>query len=195
VSPVSAHAIYIRTSTRDQDGEGQLHALRKAARARRWIGAREFVDIGHSGAKARRPALDALLDAARRGEIRVVMVTALDRLGRSLRNLLDLLDELRAAGCAIVSLREGVDLTTLAGRAFMQVMAVLAEFERGLLSERVAAGLLAAKARGQKLGRPVVRPSRDAVAPLRKRGLSWALIAKELGCTSTSARRAMESKP
>lgn len=95
--PKTSHfALYIRTSTADQDGAAQLHALRCAAEARGWNQTVEFIDIGHSGAKASRPALDALKQVARKGEVRHVMVFALDRLGRSLRDLLLLLDELSA---------------------------------------------------------------------------------------------------
>lgn len=91
-------ALYLRTSTADQTGEAQLHALRRAAEAWGWVAVREFIDLGHSGAKASRPALDALRAAARKGEVRQVLVFALDRLGRSLRDLLLLLDDLAASG-------------------------------------------------------------------------------------------------
>ena len=99
-------ALYIRTSTADQTGEAQLHALRRAAEARGWVDVKEFIDLGHSGAKAHRPALDRLRQAARAGEVRQVLVLALDRLGRSLRDLLLLLDDLAASGCSVISLRE-----------------------------------------------------------------------------------------
>jgi DNA invertase Pin-like site-specific DNA recombinase len=185
-------ALYIRTSTSDQDGAAQLHLLRQAAAAR-GLAPTEYVDLGHSGAKPRRPALDELRAAARRGEVRVLMVTGLDRLGRSLRDLLDLLDELTAAGCAIVSLRESVDMTTVAGRAFVGFLGVLAEFERGLIVERVHAGLAAARARGAVLGRPR-QPGPDAVEVARQRsaGASWAKIAQGMGCTPSAARRALQ---
>ncbi|MBF5046403.1 recombinase family protein [Aggregicoccus sp. 17bor-14] len=101
MSAPSVNAIYIRTSTADQDGAAQIHALRRASKARGWTAPREFIDLGHSGAKASRPALDALKRAARAGEVRQVMVFGLDRLGRSLRDLLVLLDELAAVGCAV----------------------------------------------------------------------------------------------
>lgn len=104
-------AIYVRTSTSDQDGEAQLHALRRAAEARGWVKIPEFVDVGFSGTKASRPALDKLKKCARSGDVDVVLTFALDRLGRSLRDLLLLLDDLAAAGCMVVSLREAVDLT------------------------------------------------------------------------------------
>ncbi len=110
------NAIYVRTSSTDQDGQAQLHALRRTAEGRGWTAAREFIDLGHSGAKANRPALDELRRAAKAGEVRVVMVAGLDRVARSLRDLLHLLDELTAAGCMLVSLRESIDLSTPSGR-------------------------------------------------------------------------------
>lgn len=179
------HAIYTRTSTSDQDGAAQLHALRRAVEARGWTDVREFTDIGHSGAKASRPALDELRKAAQRGEVRVLVVYALDRLGRSLRDLLLLLDELTAAGCMVVSLRESIDLTTPAGRLLVHMLGALAEFEKSIINERVRSGLARVKATGRtRSGKPVGRPRRevdaDAVARLRAQGKSWRTIAKTL---------------
>ncbi|MGC4122588.1 MAG: recombinase family protein [Myxococcales bacterium] len=129
-----AKAVYIRTSTTDQDGAAQLHALHRAAGARGWASVLEYKDLGHSGAKAHRPALDALRRAAKEGKVRQVMVFALDRLGRSLRDLLLLMDELTAAGCVVISLRESIDLSTPTGRLLVHLIAALAEFERELMS-------------------------------------------------------------
>jgi putative DNA-invertase from lambdoid prophage Rac len=179
------NALYVRTSTSDQDGQAQLHALRRAADARGWTDRREFIDIGHSGAKASRPALDELKRAAKAGEVRAVMVAGLDRLGRSLRDLLVLLDELSAAGCAVISLRESIDLTTPTGRLLVHVIAALAEFERELIRERVRSGIARVKATGKtRSGRPVGRPRRvvdaAAVEKLRRAGRSWRSIAQAL---------------
>jgi DNA invertase Pin-like site-specific DNA recombinase len=145
---------------------------------------REFTDIGHSGAKASRPALDALKKAARAGDVREVMVVGLDRLGRSLRDLLVLLDDLAAAGCSVVSLREGVDLSTPAGRLQVQILGALAEFERELIRERVKAGLDRARASGTRSGRPIGRPRRqfdvERARAMRAEGRSWRAIAQAL---------------
>jgi putative DNA-invertase from lambdoid prophage Rac len=178
-------ALYIRTSTSDQDGAAQLHALRRAAEARGWNRAIEFIDIGHSGSKASRPALDALKQSARRGEVRQVMVFALDRLGRSLRDLLLLLDELTAAGCAVISLREALDLTTPTGRLLVHLVAALAEFERELIRERVKSGIASVKATGKtRSGKAVGRPRREVdqgqVRAMREEGRSWRAIAQAL---------------
>ena len=134
---MTAMALYIRTSTTDQDGQAQTHALARAAEARGWQAPRQFIDLGHSGSKASRPALDALKRSVRAGETREVMVFALDRLGRSLRDLLLLLDELQACGCAVISLRESIDLTTPTGRLLVQMIGALEEFEKSIITERV----------------------------------------------------------
>jgi len=189
------NAIYIRTSTSDQDGQAQIHALRRAADARGWISARELIDIGHSGAKASRPALDELRRATKSGEVRAVMVAGLDRLGRSLRDLLVLLDELAAAGCAVISLRESIDLTTPSGRLLVQLIGAMAEFERQLITERVRAGLARVRATGKtRSGKPIGRPRRvvdvGAVRHMRLAGRSWRSIAQALKVP----RRTLERK-
>jgi len=197
VMPVQAtQAIYIRTSTSDQDGQAQLHALRRAADARGWMQAREFVDLGHSGTKAQRPALDLLRQAAKAGEVRVVMVAGLDRLGRSLAHLLVLLDELTACGCAVISLRESIDLTTPTGRLMVQMIAAFAEFERELIRERIRSGIKRAQEKGTRSGKPIGRPSRhvniEQVIALRREGRSWRAIAMALKCPERTLRRAAE---
>lgn len=191
-------AIYIRTSTTDQDGAAQLHALRRAADARGWTDVQEFIDLGHSGAKSSRPALDQLKAAAKRGEVRTVMVFGLDRLGRSLRDLLLLLDDLQAAGCAVISLRESIDLTTPTGRLLVHMVAALAEFERELIRERVRSGIARVKATGRtRTGNPVGRPKRtvdaDAIRAMRAAGRSWRDIAQALKVPRRTAERAFRA--
>ncbi len=191
-------ALYIRTSTADQDGAAQLHALRRAAQARGWNKPVECIDLGHPGAKASRPALDALKHAAQHGEVRQVMVFALDRLGRSLRDLLLLLDELTAAGCAVISLRESLDLTTPTGRLLVHLVAALAEFERELIRERVKAGIAKVQATGRtRSGKPVGRPRRrvdlEAARRLRKAGQTWREVSRALKVPRRTLERACAS--
>src|SRR5262245_13697477 len=119
-------AIYARVSTFDQEPENQLAELRRYAGARGWT-AEEFIDRGVSGAKDRRPALDAMLQQARRRRIDAVVCWRLDRLGRNLKHLVTLLDELQALGVAFVSLGEGLDATTPAGKLQMHILAAIAE--------------------------------------------------------------------
>src|SRR3954469_5680702 len=122
-------AIYARVSTFDQEPENQLQELRRYCEARGWS-AVEFVDRGISGAKDRRPALDQLLADARRRRFDVLVVWRLDRLGPNLRHLITSLEELAALGIAFVSLNEGIDATTPAGKLQMHILGAIAEFER-----------------------------------------------------------------
>lgn len=146
-------AVYARVSTFDQEPENQLQELRHYVAARGWTGT-EFVDRGVSGAKDQRPALNALLKDAKRRRFDVLVCWRLDRLGRNLRHLILLLDDLSAIGVAFVSLAEGIDATTPAGRLQLHVLAAIAEFERDRVRERVLAGLQRARKQGKRLGRP-----------------------------------------
>ena len=146
-------AIYARVSTLDQEPENQLAELRQYVTARSWT-AVEYVDKGVSGAKDRRPALDALVQDAKRRRFDVLVYWRLDRLGRSLRHLVTLLEELQALGVSFVSLGEGIDCTTPAGRLQLHVLAALAEFERARIAERVTAGLARARMQGRQAWPP-----------------------------------------
>ena len=146
-------AIYARVSTVDQQPENQLVELRHYVEARGWT-AVEYVDRGVSGAKDRRPALDQLLADAKRRRFDVLVCWRLDRLGRSLKHLITLLDELQTLGVSFVSLAEGIDATTPAGKLQMHILAAIAEFERDRIRERVLAGLQRARKQGKRLGRP-----------------------------------------
>src|SRR5205814_6904460 len=119
----------------------------------------EYVDRGVSGAKDRRPALDQLVSDAKRRRFDVLVCWRLDRLGRNLKHLITLLEDLQAIGVAFVSLAEGIDATTPAGKLQMHILGAIAEFERGRIQERVRAGLARAKAQGKRLGRPRKTPA------------------------------------
>lgn len=148
-------ALYARVSTTEQTCDNQLLELRQYCAARGWRVWREFVDQGVSGAKDRRPALDDLIAHARRRRFDIVVCWRLDRLGRNLRHLVMLLEELRDLGVGFVSLGEGIDLATPAGRLQLHILAALAEFERSRIQERVRAGLARVRAQGRRLGRPI----------------------------------------
>ena len=179
-------AIYARVSTLDQEPENQLAELRRYVEARGWTGV-EYVDKGVSGAKDRRPALDTLVTDARRRRFDVLVCWRLDRLGRNLRHLITLLDELQALGVAFVSLAEGIDATTPAGKLQMHILGAIAEFERERIRERVLAGLQRAKREGRRLGRPRARPPIDALQ--RVAGLSADVAAQRLGVSRSTIKR------
>src|SRR5262245_7578738 len=181
-------AIYARVSTADQTCENQLLELRRYCDARVWTIVREFVDIGVSGSKERRPALDDLVRDAKRRQFDGLVVWRLDRLGRNLRHLILLLDDLQATGVAFVSLSEGIDATTPAGRLQLHVLGAIAEFERERIRERVMAGLQRAKAQGKRLGRPRRQPATVVVpgGTVRAAALAW-------GVSKSTAARWIES--
>ena len=179
-------AIYARVSTVDQEPENQLQELRRYVQARGWT-AVEYVDRGVSGAKDRRPALDALVTDARRRRFDVVVCWRLDRLGRNLRHLITLLDELQALGVAFVSLAEGIDATTPAGKLQMHILGAIAEFERERIRERVMAGLQRARAQGRRLGRPRTRLPVERLQ--RVDGLTVDVAAERLGVSRSTVKR------
>lgn len=179
-------AIYARVSTFDQEPENQLAELRRYCEARSWSSV-VFVDRGVSGNKDRRPALDALLADAKRRKFDVLVCWRLDRLGRNLRHLVTLIEELQSLGIGFVTLNEGIDTTTPAGRLQLHVLAALSEFERERIRERVCAGLARARREGTRLGRP-----REAVTPddlLRVSHLSTRRAAAELRVSAATVSR------
>ena len=170
-------AIYARVSTADQHCDNQLIELRRYVEARGWQLQAEYVDEGISGAKERRPAADAMLTAAKRRRFDVVLCWRLDRLGRNLKHLITLLDELQALGVDLLA--EGIDATTPAGGLEMHILGAIAEFERSRIQERVVAGLARARAQGQRLGRPERKISPEQFASVR--GLPVREAARHLG--------------
>jgi DNA invertase Pin-like site-specific DNA recombinase len=188
-------ALYARVSTtgHGQDVGLQLDELRQVAAQRGWSVVEEFVDEGISGAKASRPALDRMMEVARLGKIDVVAVWKLDRLGRSLANLLSTLDELGHHGVGFVSLRDaGIDTTSPAGRLLLQLMGAFAEFERGLIRERVKAGVDRARAKGVKFGRSKVEVDLRPALLMLDGGLGLKATASALRVSTTTLRRRLE---
>jgi DNA invertase Pin-like site-specific DNA recombinase len=183
-------AIYARVSTFDQEPENQLQELRRYVETRGWA-AKEYVDKGVSGAKDSRPALDTLVRDAKRWRFDVLVCWRLDRLGRNLKHLVGLLDDLQVLGVAFVSLGEGIDATTPAGRLQMHLLASVAQFERERIAERVKAGLARARAEGRRLGRPRRVAPDGLLEPVR--GLSVRKAAAKLGVSAATAYRWLKS--
>jgi DNA invertase Pin-like site-specific DNA recombinase len=179
-------AVYARVSTFDQEPENQLQELRRYVTARGWSGT-VYIDRGVSGAKDRRPGLDELVRDAKRRRFDVVVCWRLDRLGRNLKHLITLLEELQALGIAFVSLAEGIDATTPAGKLQMHILGAIAEFERERIRERVLAGLQRAKAQGRKLGRPKARVPLERVQSVA--GLPGPAAARELSVSLATLKR------
>lgn len=175
-------AIYARVSTHNgQNPEMQLDELRAYCKRRGWDVAGEFVDKGISGAKEHRPALDRMLSLCRKRSMDAVVVYRYDRFARSLRQLVNALEEFRALDVDFVSLHEGVDTSTPNGRLVFGIFASIAEFERELIRDRVRSGLAAARSKGKRLGRPRVAVDIAKIKCLRAEGASWPTIAEKLG--------------
>ncbi len=192
-------AIYARVSTGEQTPDNQLQELRGVAERMGWQVAAEYVDRGISGAKGReqRPAYDRLYDAIVRREIDLVMAWSVDRLGRSLQQLVGLLSDLHAKRVDLYLYQQGIDTTTAAGKAMFQMCGVFAEFERAMIRERVKAGLERARAQGKTLGRPRTPQSVEKqIRAARQQGKGIKRIANELGVgVSTVQRVVHEPRP
>jgi putative DNA-invertase from lambdoid prophage Rac len=186
--------LYARVSTHDQQTLPlQIRSMREYAAKRNWTIAAQIKEVG-SGA-SQRELRQALIAAARRREIDVVLVWRLDRWGRSVADLVSTLQELQHLGVGFVSLTEALDLTTPAGRAMAGLLAVFAEFEREILRERVRAGLAYARLNGKRLGRPpsVVHQAVKA-RKLHRQGISKSAVARQLQISRTSVRRLLAQK-
>jgi DNA invertase Pin-like site-specific DNA recombinase len=181
-------AIYLRVSTVDQHPETQLYDLRALAVQRGFEVVHEYTDM-ISGTKAKRPGLNQLIADARRRKFDVVMVWAFDRMARSVRHLLDTLDELNHLEIEFVSFRENIDTGGPLGRALVVIIGAIAELERNLIIERVRAGMRRAKLEGRQIGRRPLDLDRAAILCDRVRGLSLSQVAKAHGIS-----RAMVSK-
>ena len=188
-------ALYARVSTLNhgQDPEVQLHELRAYCERRGFEIVGEYVDRGISGSRDQRPALDKLMAVCRRRLVDAVVVYRYDRFARSLRQLVNALEEFRSLGIDFISIHEGVDTSTPNGRLVFGIFASIAEFERELIRDRVRSGLAAAKAKGKRIGRPRVAVDVLRIASLRREGRSWAEITAETGISKGTAQRAQAS--
>ena len=170
-------ALYMRVSTLDQHPETQLYDLRQMAQQRGYQIVEEYTDR-ISGAKAKRPGLDSMMGDARRGRFDVVLVWASDRIARSVRHFLEVLDELNRLNVEFVSFREQIDTGGPLGRAVVVIIGAIAELERNLIIERVRAGMRRAKLEGRHIGRKPLVLDRDAILQDRQRGHSLSQLAK-----------------
>jgi DNA invertase Pin-like site-specific DNA recombinase len=179
-------AIYARVSTTNhgQDVTMQTRELREYCERRGWTVAGEYVDAGVSGSKDSRPELNHLMADASKRRFDIVAVWRFDRFARSTSHLLRALEQFRALGIDFVSFSENVDTTTPTGKMVFTVLGAVAELERGLIAERVRAGLRNAVAKGKRLGRPRARLDSAKIATLRSQGQSIRQIAEDLGCSA-----------
>jgi len=183
-------ATYSRVSTLSQTADNQLLALRAFAGARGWI-VTEFTDQGQSGAKEKRPQLDAMLAAVRARKVDVVACVKLDRLARSVHHLVAMVREFEALGVDLIVLDQSIDTTTPSGRLLFHVLAAISEFERDLIRDRVLAGLARAKAQGKRLGRPRTPVDLGRVSQMRAAGVSVRGVARALKISPMSVTRAL----
>src|ERR1039458_7988185 len=182
-------ALYMRVSTVDQHPENQLNELRDFAALRGFKVAEEYTDHGISGAKARRPALDRMLKDAHRRKFDVVVVWACDRLARSTKHFLQVLDELNEVGVQFLSQREAIDTDGPLGRAIIVIVSAVAELERSLIVERVRAGMRRAKLDGRRIGRAPLEIDHAALVRDRLAGMSLTHVAKRYGLSRASVVR------
>ncbi len=178
-------AIYARVSTADQSTESQLLDLRRYADSRGWDVCGEYTDEGISGTKDSRPALNHLMEDARKRRFDTVLVWRFDRVARSTKHLILALEEFRHLGIAFVSFQENIDTSSPLGSAIFTIISAVAQLERDIIAERVKAGLRRARANGKKLGRPPVLVDAEKVGQMRTEGLSLRQIGRRLGISRT----------
>lgn len=186
--------IYARISTSDkgQDVNLQLNDLRTYAEARGFEIYKEYVDEGQSGSKERRPAFDQMMDDVKKRKVDGVLVWRLDRFGRSLKHLINVLEEMRQLGVSFISYHENIDFTTPTGQLMFHMLGSFAEFERSLIIERVKAGLENARRKGKKLGRPSRDIDVDNVKELYKT-MSIRKVAETLGVSAGLVHKTLQT--
>jgi DNA invertase Pin-like site-specific DNA recombinase len=182
-------AIYARVSTSDQRVDNQLYDLRQFATQRGLEVVCEFTDVGVSGSKARRPGLDAMLCDARKRKFAVVIVAAFDRLARSTKHFLTVVDELDSLGVEFVSKRENIATDGAMGRLFITLISSIAELEGDLIKERVRAGIRRRKLEGLPVGRQPLNVDHASLVGDRLRGMSLTDVAKRYGVSRASVVR------
>ena len=183
-------ALYMRVSTVDQHPETQLHDLRQMATQRGYEIVQEYTDR-ISGVKARRPGLDQMMADARRGRFDVVLVWASDRIARSVKHFLEVLDGLNRLDIEFISFRENIDTGGPLGRAIVVIIGAIAELERNLIIERVRAGMRRARLEGQHIGRNPLQLDHAAIQRDRQDGQSLRQIAKAHRISTATVQRVL----
>ena len=182
-------AVYARVSTSDQSTESQLLDLRRYVRERGWTLFKEYTDHGISGTTDSRPALNELMDAAKKRRFDTVLVWRFDRFARSTKHLILALEEFRNLGIDFVSYQENIDTSSPLGSAIFTIISAVAQLERDIIAERVKAGLRRAKENGKKLGRPRATVDTEKIYWLRSKGLSLRAIAQHTGISHTKVAK------
>jgi len=189
-------AIYARVSTTDQSTESQLLDLRRYVSERGWNIFKEYVDEGISGTKDSRPALNELMNDAKKRRFDVVLVWRFDRFARSTKHLILALEEFRNLGIDFVSYQENIDTSSPLGSAIFTIISAVAQLERDIIAERVKAGLRRAVEAGKQLGRPNgTSLDVEAIHRLRSEGLSLMQIARALNTSKSSVARLLNTVP
>lgn len=187
-------ALYLRVSTLDQHPETQVMDLRSLAAQRNLEIVKEYVDHGISGTRARRPGLDELMQDARHGRFDIVLVWACDRLARSVKHFLDVLDELNHLNVEFLSFREQIDTGGPLGRAIVIIVGAIAELERSLIVERVRAGMRRARLEGRHIGRVPLDLDRASILRHRAHGQSLSQIAKTFRISRATVSRVLKQE-
>ena len=188
-------AIYARVSTDRQTTDSQLHELREFVRRAKWNVYRDYIDNGYSGKNTQRPAYTEMLCDARRRQFDLLLVWKLDRLSRSLRDLITTLDELGHLGIDFISYDNQLDTSSPSGKLVFNIIGAVAEFERDIIRERVRAGLANARRKGKTLGRPQFPQSvRKDVITLKGQGISNRAIGKKLKIAESTVRNWIKKK-
>jgi DNA invertase Pin-like site-specific DNA recombinase len=182
-------AIYARVSTPEQHVETQVYDLRQLASQRGFEVVAEYTDQGISGTKARRPGLDALMGDARKSKFSIVLVAAFDRVARSTKHFLQVMDEFDDLGIEFVSRRENVDTSGVMGRLFLTLVASIAELEGNLIRERIKAGMRRRKLEGYRLGRQPLDVDHEALVADRLSGMSLTACSKKYLCSRATVIR------
>ncbi len=186
-------ALYCRVSTSDQSTDSQLLDLRRYVSERGWTTFNEYCDNGISGTKDSRPALNELMNDAKKRRFDVVLVWRFDRFARSTKHLILALEEFKNLGIDFVSYQENIDTSSPLGSAIFTIISAVAQLERDIIAERVKAGLRRAKENGTKLGRPRVTVNKGQIPRLRAEGKSLREIAEQVGISHTKVAQIIAS--